>query len=79
MAGSKVKDMGLAEFGRKELSLAGNEMPGLMAVRKNDGAGQPFKGRDHQQVLGRTIQTGVLIEAEAAPGAGGAISSDMRD
>merc|ERR1712227_681426 len=44
MADSKVKDMGLAEFGRKELTLAEHEMPGLMAARKEYGPGQPFKG-----------------------------------
>eukprot|EP00441_Pelagodinium_beii_P045982 CAMPEP_0197619336 /NCGR_PEP_ID=MMETSP1338-20131121/371_1 /TAXON_ID=43686 ORGANISM="Pelagodinium beii, Strain RCC1491" /NCGR_SAMPLE_ID=MMETSP1338 /ASSEMBLY_ACC=CAM_ASM_000754 /LENGTH=54 /DNA_ID=CAMNT_0043188283 /DNA_START=65 /DNA_END=226 /DNA_ORIENTATION=+ len=44
MADSKVKDMGLAEFGRKELTLAEHEMPGLMAARKEFGPSQPFKG-----------------------------------
>merc|ERR1712151_1489356 len=44
MADSKVKEMGEAEFGRKELTLAGHEMPGLMAARKEYGPAQPFKG-----------------------------------
>merc|ERR1712072_1520044 len=66
---SKVKDMGLAEFGRKELTLAEVEMPGLMAARKEFGPGQPFKGLDINGSLHMTIQTGVLIETLAALGA----------
>merc|ERR1719478_1594305 len=62
---SKVKDMGLAEFGRKELTLAEVEMPGLMACRKEFGPGQPFKGLDINGSLHMTIQTGVLIETLA--------------
>ena len=51
MADSKVKDMGLAEFGRKELTLAEHEMPGLMAARKEYGPGQPaFQGVEHQRL-----------------------------
>jgi len=69
MADSKVKDMGLAEFGRKELSLAEIEMPGLMAARKEFGPSQPFKGLDINGSLHMTIQTGVLIETLAALGA----------
>jgi len=69
MADSKVKDMGLAEFGRKELTLAEHEMPGLMAARKEFGPGQPFKGLDINGSLHMTIQTGVLIETLAALGA----------
>merc|ERR1711972_418955 len=69
MAESKVKDMGLAEFGRKELTLAEHEMPGLMAARKEYGPGQPFKGLDINGSLHMTIQTGVLIETLAALGA----------
>merc|ERR1712195_42021 len=65
----KVKDMGLAEFGRKELNLAEHEMPGLMATRKEFGASQPFKGLDINGSLHMTIQTGVLIETLAAMGA----------
>merc|ERR1711883_173 len=69
MADSKVKDMGLAEFGRKELSLAEHEMPGLMAARTEFGPGQPFKGLDVNGSLHMTIQTAVLIETLAAMGA----------
>jgi len=69
MAESKVKDMGLAEFGRKELSLAEHEMPGLMAARKEFGPSQPFKGLNINGSLHMTIQTGVLIETLAALGA----------
>merc|ERR1712222_144152 len=64
-----VKDMGLAEFGRKELSLAEHEMPGLMAARKEFGPSQPFKGLNINGSLHMTIQTGVLIETLAALGA----------
>merc|ERR1712139_703041 len=69
MTDSKVKDMGLAEFGRKELDLAEVEMPGLMAARKEFGPGQPFKGLDINGSLHMTIQTGVLIETLSALGA----------
>jgi len=69
MADSKVKDMGLAEFGRKELSLAEHEMPGLMNCREEYGKAQPFKGLDICGSLHMTIQTGVLIETLAALGA----------
>ena len=69
MADSKVKDMGLAEFGRKELDLAEHEMPGLMAARKEYGPGQPFKGLDINGSLHMTIQTAVLIETLEALGA----------
>jgi len=69
-----VKDMGLAEFGRKELTLAEIEMPGLMAARKEFGPAQPFKGLDINGSLHMTIQTGVLIETLLpwAPRCGGA-------
>merc|ERR1712194_947083 len=69
MADSKVKDMGLAEFGRKELSLAEHEMPGLMNCRTEYGPSQPFKGLNINGSLHMTIQTGVLIETLAALGA----------
>merc|ERR1711936_685851 len=65
----KAKDMGLAEFGRKELTLAEHEMPGLMAARKEFGPAQPFKGLNINGSLHMTIQTGVLIETLAALGA----------
>ena len=69
MADSKVKDMGLAEFGRKELTLAEHEMPELMAARKEFGPAQPFKGMNVNGSLHMTIQTGVLIETLSALGA----------
>jgi len=69
MADSKVKDMGLAEFGRKELDLAEHEMPGLMAARKEYGPAQPFKGLNINGSLHMTIQTAVLIETLEALGA----------
>merc|ERR1712048_1358277 len=69
MVDSKVKDMGLAEFGRKELTLAEHEMPGLMETRKEYGPQQPFKGLNINGSLHMTIQTGVLIETLAALGA----------
>jgi len=61
--------MGLAEFGRKELSLAEHEMPGLMACRKEFGPSQPFKGLNINGSSHMTIQTGVLIETLSALGA----------
>jgi len=69
MTDSKVKDMGLAEFGRKELSLAEHEMPGLMGIRKEFAGKQQFKGKNVSGSLHMTIQTGVLIEVMAAMGA----------
>merc|ERR1712242_694975 len=64
-----VKDMGLAEFGRKELNLAQHEMPGLMAARTEFGPSKPFAGLNINGSLHMTIQTGVLIETLAALGA----------
>src|SRR6201747_1503245 len=64
-----VKDIGLAEFGRKELSLAETEMPGLMATREEYGPKQPLKGARIAGSLHMTIQTAVLIETLAALGA----------
>merc|ERR1711981_177040 len=58
-----------AEFGRKELSLAEHEMPGLMGARAEFGPAQPFKGLNINGSLHMTIQTGVLIETLAALGA----------
>jgi adenosylhomocysteinase len=69
MADSKVKDLSLAEFGRKELTLAEVEMPGLMETRKEFGPAQPLKGVEVSGSLHMTIQTGVLIETLAALGA----------
>ncbi|MHC2501589.1 adenosylhomocysteinase/S-adenosylmethionine synthetase [Bradyrhizobium barranii subsp. barranii] len=64
-----VKDISLADFGRKELSLAETEMPGLMATREEFGPKQPLKGARIAGSLHMTIQTGVLIETLAALGA----------
>src|ERR671939_1099179 len=65
----KVKDMSLAEWGRKEIRLAEAEMPGLMAVRKEYGPRQPLKGARVAGCLHMTIQTAVLIETLKALGA----------
>ena len=64
-----IKDISLAEFGRKELSLAETEMPGLMATREEYGPKQPLKGARIAGSLHMTIQTGVLIETLVALGA----------
>src|SRR6188508_1070404 len=64
-----VKDISLADFGRKELSLAETEMPGLMAIRKEYGPKKPLKGARIAGSLHMTIQTGVLIETLKALGA----------
>ena len=64
-----VADIGLADFGRKELSLAETEMPGLMATREEYGPKQPLKGARIAGSLHMTIQTGVLIETLKALGA----------
>jgi adenosylhomocysteinase len=58
----KVKDIGLAEFGRKEINLAENEMPGLMALREKYGKTKPLTGARIAGCLHMTIQTAVLIE-----------------
>ena len=64
-----VKDIGLADFGRKEISLAETEMPGLMATREEYGPKQPLKGARIAGSLHMTIQTAVLIETLVALGA----------
>src|SRR5215216_2283363 len=58
----KVKDISLAEWGRKEIRLAETEMPGLMALRAEYGAQKPLKGARVAGCLHMTIQTAVLIE-----------------
>ena len=58
----KVKDIGLARFGRQEISLAEAEMPGLMATREEFGKSKPLKGARIAGCLHMTIQTAVLIE-----------------
>ena len=65
----KVKDLSLAEWGRKEISMAEDEMPGLMAIREEFGKQQPLKGARIAGCLHMTIQTAVLIETLTALGA----------
>jgi adenosylhomocysteinase len=65
----KVADLGLAEWGRKELRLAEGEMPGLMAIRKRYAGQKPLAGARIMGSLHMTIQTGVLIETLAELGA----------
>ena len=65
----KVKDIALAEWGRKEILLAEKEMPGLMALRQEFGEEQPLKGARIAGCLHMTIQTAVLIETLVALGA----------
>ncbi|MEC8794934.1 MAG: adenosylhomocysteinase, partial [Pseudomonadota bacterium] len=64
-----VKDISLADFGRKELSIAETEMPGLMALREEYGAAKPLAGARIVGSLHMTIQTAVLIETLVALGA----------
>jgi adenosylhomocysteinase len=65
----KVADIGLADWGRKELTIAEAEMPGLMAIRRKYAAGKPLKGVRITGSLHMTIQTGVLIETLVELGA----------
>src|SRR5688572_11861463 len=65
----KVADLGLAEWGRKELRLAEGEMPGLMAIRKRYAGKKPLAGARIMGSLHMTIQTAVLIETLADLGA----------
>ncbi|GDX36054.1 adenosylhomocysteinase [Alphaproteobacteria bacterium] len=65
----KVKDISLASWGRKEITLAENEMPGLMALRKEFAKSQPLKGARILGCLHMTIETAVLIETLVALGA----------
>jgi adenosylhomocysteinase len=65
----KVADIGLAEFGRKEIELAEHEMPGLMALREEFGPTQPLRGARVTGSLHMTVQTAVLIETLVSLGA----------
>src|ERR1051326_5578613 len=65
----KVKDLSLAEWGRKEIMLAEQEMPGLMAIREEYAKAQPLKGQRITGSLHMTVQTAVLIETLTALGA----------
>jgi adenosylhomocysteinase len=69
MADYAVKDITLADFGRREIDIAETEMPGLMATREEFGKSQPLKGARIAGSLHMTIQTAVLIETLAALGA----------
>jgi adenosylhomocysteinase len=64
-----VKDISLANFGRKEIEIAATEMPGLMALRAEYGTAKPLKGARVTGSLHMTIQTAVLIETLTALGA----------
>ncbi|MFV0302973.1 MAG: adenosylhomocysteinase, partial [Paracoccus sp. (in: a-proteobacteria)] len=64
-----IRDISLADFGRKELDIAETEMPGLMALRAEYGASQPLKGARIAGSLHMTVQTAVLIETLVALGA----------
>jgi len=66
---SHVKDLGLADWGRKEIQIAETEMPGLMAIRREFAAAQPLRGARIAGSLHMTIQTAVLIETLNALGA----------
>merc|ERR1712037_974633 len=63
----KVADISLADFGRKELIMAENEMPGLMHIRKKYGPSKPLKGARIAGCLHMTVQTAVLIETLIVP------------
>ena len=65
----RIADIGLADWGRKEIKIAETEMPGLMATRAEYGAAQPLKGARIAGSLHMTIQTAVLIETLKALGA----------
>ncbi|MFJ5050449.1 adenosylhomocysteinase, partial [Streptomyces sp. NPDC088719] len=65
----KVADLSLAAFGRKEITLAEHEMPGLMSIRKEFAAAQPLAGARITGSLHMTVQTAVLIETLVALGA----------
>jgi adenosylhomocysteinase len=65
----RVKDLALAEFGRKDIEIAEHEMPGLMALREKHGTAQPLKDARIAGCLHMTIQTAVLIETLTALGA----------
>ena len=64
-----IADIGLADWGRKEIKIAETEMPGLMAIREEFAAKQPLKGARITGSLHMTIQTAVLIETLKALGA----------
>ena len=65
----KIKDISLADFGRREIEIAEKEMPGLMAIRKRYADSKPLKGARITGSLHMTIQTAVLIETLVELGA----------
>src|SRR6195256_4604572 len=65
----KIRDITLADWGRKEIDIAEKEMPGLMAIREKYAPGKPLAGVRVTGSLHMTIQTAVLIETLVAPGA----------
>src|SRR3954449_1993096 len=65
----QIKDIGLAEWGRKEIDIAEHEMPGLMSIREKYAPSKPLKGVRVTGSLHMTIQTAVLIETLVALGA----------
>ena len=69
MSDYKVKDISLAEWGRKAIEIGENEMPGLMELRREFGASQPLKGARISGCLHMTVQTAVLIETLTCLGA----------
>jgi len=75
----KVRDLGLAAFGRKEIQLAEHEMPGLMALRREYADAQPLAGARITGSLHMTIQTAVLIETLVALAAQMAKSPELRE
>ena len=76
----KVKDISLADWGRKEISMAEDEMPGLMAIREEFGTSKPLKGARIAGCLHMTIQTAVLIETltNSAPRCAGRHATSSR-
>ena len=72
-AAYKVADLSLADWGRKEISIAEHEMPGLMAIRHKYAAEKPLKGVRVSGSLHMTIQTAVLIETLTRSGRDGAL------
>jgi S-adenosylhomocysteine hydrolase len=74
----RVRDMSLADWGRKEIRIAEHEMPGLMALRAEYGQSKPLKGARVAGCLHMTIQTAVLIETLKEPTASSVRSSPSR-
>ena len=69
----KVKDTSLAAWGRKEITIAESEMPGLMTLRTEMGSSRPLEGARIAGCLHMTVQTAVLIETLLELGGGGSL------